>query len=201
MDADEQQLATAVGERVRTHRLQRGWTLDELAAASGVSRRTVVNVEKASTNPSVGVLLKLADAVGVSLAALVEAPAAAAITVTRQGGGKALWTGEHGGRGLLAVTSSSALGIVETWDWTLQPSERHDSEPHRPGTREHIRVLEGAVRIDVADTHAVLQVGDIAAYDADVVHGYRCASDSPAVFALTVIEPHAPGPAGAHPHA
>lgn len=56
----------------------------------------------------------------------------------------------------------------------------------------------GAVRIDVADAHAELEVGDTAAYDGDVVHGYRCASPSPAVFVLTVIESNPPSPAGAH---
>lgn len=201
MDEEESQLATAVGQRVRTYRLQRGWTLDELAEVSGVSRRTVVNVEKAATNPSVGVLLKLADAVGVSLAALVEPPAGAAVTVVRAGEGRGLWAGEHGGQGLLAVTTSSALGVVESWDWTLQPSDEHVSDPHRSGTREHIRVLEGAVRIDVGDTHAVLHAGDTAAYDADVAHAYRCSSTGPSLFVLTVIEPQIPGPVGGHAHA
>jgi len=67
-------LASAIGARVRLARQSRGWTLDRLAATAGVSRRMLVNVEQGAANPSVGTLLKLGDALGVGLPALVEPP-------------------------------------------------------------------------------------------------------------------------------
>ena len=51
---------------------QPGWTLDQVAEAAGVSRRLVVNIEQGATNPSVGTLLRISDALGVGLPALVE---------------------------------------------------------------------------------------------------------------------------------
>jgi transcriptional regulator with XRE-family HTH domain len=48
--------------------------LDQLAETAGVSRRLVVNVEQGTTNPSVGTLLRISDALGVGLPALVESP-------------------------------------------------------------------------------------------------------------------------------
>jgi len=67
-------LALAIGMRVRQARQVRQWTLDQLAETAGVSRRMVVKVEQGATNPSVGTLLKLGDALGVGLPALVEPP-------------------------------------------------------------------------------------------------------------------------------
>jgi DNA-binding MarR family transcriptional regulator/DNA-binding XRE family transcriptional regulator len=67
-------LALAIGVRVRQERQELRWTLGQLAEAAGVSRRMVVNVEQGATNPSVGTLLKLSDALGVGLPALVEPP-------------------------------------------------------------------------------------------------------------------------------
>jgi transcriptional regulator with XRE-family HTH domain len=69
-------LTSAIGARVRRRRQVRGWTLDELATAAGVSRRMVVNVEQGAANPSVGTLLRIGNALGVGLPELVEPPSA-----------------------------------------------------------------------------------------------------------------------------
>src|SRR5688572_24694224 len=94
-------LAVAIGARVKHERQARGWTLDQLAAAAGVSRRMVINVEQGAANPSVGTLLRISDALGVGLPALVEPPHPKPVKVTRHGDGAALWSSASGGRGVL----------------------------------------------------------------------------------------------------
>ena len=74
VDKDTAALAVAIGARVRQERQSRRWTLDQLAEAAGVSRRMVVNVEQGAANPSVGILLRISDALGIGLPALVEPP-------------------------------------------------------------------------------------------------------------------------------
>ena len=78
-------------------RQSRCWTLDQLAEASGVSRRMLVNVEQGAANPSVATLLKITEALGVGLPALVEPPQLKSLRVTHQGEGAALWSGQSGG--------------------------------------------------------------------------------------------------------
>ena len=75
MDQSAAALAFAIGARVKQERQARRWTLDRLAEAAGVSRRMVVNVEQGAVNPSVGTLLRISDALGIGLPALVEPPA------------------------------------------------------------------------------------------------------------------------------
>src|SRR3954468_21547772 len=103
LDRSAVALALAIGVRVKHERQARRWTLDQLAAAAGVSRRMVVNVEQGVANPSVGTLLRLSDALGVGLPALVAPPAPTPVQVTRRGEGATLWTGEAGGRGVLVA--------------------------------------------------------------------------------------------------
>jgi transcriptional regulator with XRE-family HTH domain len=43
-----------IGEAVRRYRGERGWTLDELAERSSVSRRMLVSIEHGEGNPSIG---------------------------------------------------------------------------------------------------------------------------------------------------
>jgi len=61
--------------------------MERLATAASMSRRMVINVEQGAVNPSVGILLRLAEALGVGLPALVEPPERPELSVTRSGDG------------------------------------------------------------------------------------------------------------------
>ncbi len=50
--------------RVRERRLERDWTQEELARAVGVSRQTIVAIEKGGYEPSVRLALELAGVFG-----------------------------------------------------------------------------------------------------------------------------------------
>ncbi len=188
MDENASVLATAIGERVRLERQGRRWTLDQLADAAGVSRRMVVNVEQGTVNPSVGTLLRISDALGVGLPALVEPPRHRSLAVTRKGDGAALWTGELGGRGIL-VAGTQSPDVVELWDWTLEPGDRHTSEAHAAGTKELLHVRSGTVTVSVAEDTVSLTDGDAMTFPGDVAHSYTNQGAEPARFSLAVFEP------------
>lgn len=188
MEADTEKLARAIGERVRQERKARDWTLDQLAAQAGVSRRMVVNVEQGSVNPSVGTLLRLSDALGVGLPALVEPPARTTARVVRAGEGAALWTSDRGGRGVL-VAGTEPPDIVELWEWTLAPGDRHTSEAHSAGTRELLQVAEGSVTVEAGGETHLLGTGDALVFFGDRDHSYDNPGAAPARFTLCVYEP------------
>lgn len=188
MDSDAAALASAIGSRVKRERTARGWTLDKLAEAAGVSRRMVVSVEQATVNPSVVTLLRLSDALGVGLPALVAPPERSAITVTRRGEGAELWRGGAGGRGIL-VAGTRPPDVVELWDWTLGPWDRHVSEAHAPGTRELLHVLDGRVDIEIAADTVSLGPGDALSFSGDSPHAYANPTEDVARFSLAVFEP------------
>jgi len=183
-----------IGERVRQHRNERGWTLDELSERSGVSRRMLINIEHGEGNPSIATLLRLSDALGVGLPVLVDVERPHELTVTAAGQAPALWRGPSGGRALL-VAGTEPPDVVELWDWTLHPGEEHNTEAHSAGTRELLLVLDGQVDLRVGDRTERLSAGDSAAFAGDVTHGYAAAADAttPARFALTVFEPNVGG--------
>jgi transcriptional regulator with XRE-family HTH domain len=188
MDQMTADLSAVIGDRVRQERLSRHWTLDQLAEAAAVSRRMVVNVEQGAANPSVGTLLRISDALGIGLPALVQPPQPRPVKVTRHGEGAVLWTGEAGGRGVL-VAGTAPPDVVELWDWTLGPADRHVSEEHASGTRELVQVQQGTITIDIADQLVTLGVGDAVAFPGDVTHSYANPHDEPARFSLAVFEP------------
>ena len=188
MDTPTELLARSIGARVKQERQSRQWTLDQLATHAGVSRRMVVNVEQGTANPSVGTLLRLSDALGVGLPALVEPPTPKRVKLTRNGEGAALWTGDFGGRGLL-VAGTASPDVVELWDWTLMPGEQHSSDPHTEGTEELLQILAGEVTIKVGSQTFLLAQGDALSFPGDEPHAYINSATQPARFTLTVFEP------------
>src|SRR2546422_10207454 len=67
-----------IAERVRELRAAQGLSLDALASKSSVSRSMISLIERGETSPTAVVLEKLAAGLGVMLASLFDAPAAAA---------------------------------------------------------------------------------------------------------------------------
>jgi transcriptional regulator with XRE-family HTH domain len=182
-------VARAIGGRVRQGRNSRGWTLDQLAGRSGVSRRMLVSIEQGSANPSIATLLLISDALGIGLPALVDMDRSPGLRVTRAGTAPVLWRGKLGGQAVL-VAGTEPPDVTELWDWTLGPGESHSTEAHAAGTRELLLVLDGQVKLTVGQHAEVLATGDSASFAGDLPHGYANASTALAArFALTVFEP------------
>lgn len=188
MASDTMTLAATIGARIRRKRQARGWTLNQLADAAGISRRQLVNVEQGDANPSIGTLLAMSDALGISLSDLVEPPSARLVNINRAGEGAELWAGQHGGRGVLLV-STRPPDVVEIWDWRMQPADRHESAAHHKGTRELLHVHAGVVTLDVAEDRYELAPGDAITFPGDVAHAYSNEGTEAAHFSLTVYDP------------
>lgn len=58
--------------RVRRYRRLHDVTQEELAERVGVTRQTIISIEKGRYNPSVGLALRLADVFGVSVEDLFQ---------------------------------------------------------------------------------------------------------------------------------
>jgi quercetin dioxygenase-like cupin family protein len=148
----------------------------------------LVNVEQGAANPSIGTLLRISDALGLGLPALVEPPDAKPVRLTRKGEGATLWTGGSEGRGVL-VAGTGPPDVVELWDWTLGPGDEHKSDAHAPGTRELVQVHRGAMTVLAGDESVALEPGDAAVFPGDVAHSYANPHTDLARFSLAVFEP------------
>ena len=148
----------------------------------------LINVEQGAANPSVGILLRISEALGIGLPSLVQSPETRALSVTRRGQGATLWTSMSGGRGVL-VAGTEPPDVVELWEWTLFPGDEHTSEQHTPGTKELLQVQEGSVTVTVADQSVQLQTGDAMTFPGDLPHSYANPNTIRARFSLAVFEP------------
>ena len=178
-------MADRIAQAVHRLRTERSWTLNELAARSGISRRLIVQMEQAQANPSIGTLLRLADAFEVTLTEVLPEQPAATVGVRPASETLQLWDGPRGGACRLLVSH----GSIELWSWTLKPGEVYESKPHRPGSVELLSVTAGTLALDVGRETISLSARDSAWFDAATAHGYRNPTRSTARFIMVFSTP------------
>ncbi|MEU7713980.1 helix-turn-helix domain-containing protein [Micromonospora chalcea] len=181
-------VTSAVARQVRELRAARGWSFEELAGRSGVSKGMLVQIEGARTNPSIGTLCRVADAFGVSIARLLEPAEESTVRISAADDAPVLWRGPHGGLARLL----SGLGepdLVELWDWRMEPGEVLRSPDHAHGTREILHVLDGAATVTVDGVDHEVRAGETVEFHADREHGYRTAGDEPVRLMMVVVTP------------
>src|SRR5438046_10339012 len=83
-------LTTVVGDNLRKLRAQRGLSLEKLAQKSGVSRAMLGQVELGQSAPTINVLWKIARALDVTFATLIQAREAGGPTVLKKSQAKVL---------------------------------------------------------------------------------------------------------------
>ena len=163
-------LSRHLGARVKQLRTERAWSLEALAAASGVSRSMLSQIERDQANPTLAVTLRIARAFGMSLGDLLEMPgAASAITVIRADDHAFHYRSDK----FCRIRTLSPLNLekdVEFYEVQLQPGGALRSSPHFEGTREFLTVQKGQVRVESGGDAETLNPGDSVTYRADVPH-------------------------------
>jgi transcriptional regulator with XRE-family HTH domain len=177
----EDDISLRTGRAVKEQRDGAGLSLRMLAARSGISASMISDIERGTKSPTVITLVRLARALGVSAAALIDGGALPAprIRVLRRGGAA---RGEHPApwQSLGPAGPGSRIDFVRYQipaATVLGPSIAH-----APGTVEHVHVATGTVRVTVGDETAELAAGDSCSCRTDVPHGVE--NPDPSVEAL-----------------
>jgi transcriptional regulator with XRE-family HTH domain len=182
-------LAPVVGANLRRLRLQRGLSLEKLAAASGVSRAMLGQIELGRSAPTINVLWKIARALDVTFSALISARGDGGSVVLRAADSRRT-ASRDGGFVSRALYPADAPRRVELYELRVAPGKLERGEPHPPGTVEMLVVSSGALEIAVAGERHALRAGDAIHFQADVPHAYanRGARETLAYLVMTYAE-------------
>jgi transcriptional regulator with XRE-family HTH domain len=173
--------------RLKKLRGQKGWSLETLSAACGVSRAMLSQIERGQVNPTLAVTFNIARAFEMSIGELVEMPGvSSSIQVIRANDGAYDFRGDKDCR----VRTLSPLNLekdVEFYEVRLGRGGALRSTAHFTGTREFLAVESGRVRIESGEDSEELGRGDSVTYRADVNHAIVNLGDRDAVVFLVDI--------------
>jgi transcriptional regulator with XRE-family HTH domain len=168
-----------VGSRLRQLRRERGLTIPQLAAATGLTNGFISQLERDLSSASLSSLARICEALGVRIGDVVDrVPVESHDVVTIAGQEHVLLTPADEGR--FHVTESH-----------LAPGASSGEEPHTlPADAELVYVVEGTLELSVGKRSRILHAGESFAYSPRDPHGWRNASDSDEAIVLWLAVPN-----------
>lgn len=178
-----------VGATLAALRQARALSLDELSRRAGVSKSMLSQIERAQANPTVAVVWRLANALGVPIGELLGGapqPAAPSVEVVPAHAIPAM-RNPDGQCELRILGPIDLAGRFEWYELTVQPGGALVSQPHEPGSREHLTVLAGTLEVAAGPTTAKVKHGETARYAVDQPHSIRNPGRTAATALLAVV--------------
>jgi transcriptional regulator with XRE-family HTH domain len=176
-------LAELIAAAIRRERDRAGLSLTELARRAGIAKSTLSQLESGAGNPSVETLWAIGTALGVPFSRLVDPPRQQT-RVIRAGEGLVIYA-ERANYAAALLASCPPGARRDIYRISAQPGEPRVSEPHIPGTTEHLMLSSGRALAGPVAEPAELAPGDYVSYPGDAPHLFRAlAPDTTAVMVM-----------------
>lgn len=165
------ELGTHIARRVRALRLARGWSLGVLAERSGLSKTNVAKIESGDGNPSLETLLRLTEALDITIGSLIAVDRPPGTSVVRVA--DAAYVRSQSGLQGRDLWSDGRERRVETTELLMEAGVDYHSKPHPPGTEELVVCLSGSLEVGPEGHEVSLGERDAARFPADLPHRYH----------------------------
>ncbi|MEQ9885324.1 helix-turn-helix domain-containing protein [Pectobacterium zantedeschiae] len=165
------QVATPIARlavSIRRERERLNLSVTELAKRAGLAKSTLSQLESGIGNPSLETLWALAMALDVQVSQLIGQPRQH-VQVIRANEGAATYS-EQANYAATLLAACPAGVQRDIYRLKVQPGEVRLSQPHSPGTIEHVILSHGRARIGPVTQPIELSAGDYISYSADVPH-------------------------------
>jgi transcriptional regulator with XRE-family HTH domain len=184
-------LLTNISTNLKRLRTRQGHSLERLAKLAGVSRAMLSQIETGKSVPTISLLLKVAEALGVPIANLLVAQASR-VTVPLPKSRAKIVSASNGRFTSRALFPMEGTRRAEFYEVRIAGQHREALEPRAAGTKENVIVVEGRVELTVGnEAPIILPPGDAVLFHADVPHTYRNLDTREAIVhvVLTYVEP------------
>jgi XRE family transcriptional regulator, regulator of sulfur utilization len=169
-------VAARLARNLQQLREARGLTQQQMAKLADMPRATWTHLESGEGNPTLSVLYRAAQALGVSLEELIAEPRA----VLRRYPAGSLPVRRPGDATVSKLLPDPIPGM-EMERIELPPGGRMPGAPHTPGTREYLTCERGRLALAVAGQRWELSPGDVVVFRGDQKHSYANVGEGPAV--------------------
>jgi len=164
-----------IGKRIKKVREEQHFTLKNVEAKAGISATHISEIERGKTSPTIGALIRIADALARDPAYFIEDEELADVSFVALEDRKKCALGRCSGTSE-KLTKSIPSGKINAQLITLAPAAPQETLLHAHEGDEAALVLAGQVRFTVAGEGYDLGEGDSIYYLAGQDHGYANAS-------------------------
>lgn len=171
-----------LGQHLRQHRLEKGWSLDQTAAATGVSKAMLGQIERGESSPTIATLWKIATGLHISFSALTSNLSTLSASLEPQTSERTPVPAANPDIQVSTLFPFDPAVGFEVMTLTLQPNSQSLSDPHDAHVIEHCIVVTGTLDILLNGTWTSVPAGQALRFAADQPHGYRNSGQVPTIF-------------------
>jgi transcriptional regulator with XRE-family HTH domain len=174
-----------IGARLRAARKARGFTLEQLAAVSGLTKGFLSRVERDETSPSVASLITLCEVMSIEVGSLFTAPE---VALVRRETAPAINLGGSGvNERLMTPRGQAHLQLVHT---TAQPGASGGAELYTLNCEvEVLYILKGSIDLVLADRKQRLTAGDALTFPGREPHTWENTSKTRVAEMVWILSP------------
>jgi transcriptional regulator with XRE-family HTH domain len=175
------EIVKVVGTNLRRLRAEQSLSLSDLARSSGVAKATLSALEGGRGNPTLETLSALAAALQIPMGDLITAADPAPVTVVRSDEGTEI---PGTANDLRLIARFTPGGTVEVYEAQWPKRSTRNAGGHGPGTREHVFVTRGGLKVGPLGREVGLAGGDYATFAADEPHIYEARANTRALLLM-----------------
>ncbi|MDI6726193.1 MAG: cupin domain-containing protein [Smithellaceae bacterium] len=183
-----------IGEKIKNLRIKRRLSIEEVSRKSGISESIIAGIEDQTVSPPLGNIIILAKVFQATVGEVLGDRADSPFCIVRSGDENIASrfssnVGKPGGYSYKSLGHQKQNRHMEPFLVTLTPTESALAEPNQHEGEEILFVLEGQVKVRLADHTDILNPGDSIYYDSNLPHVLSCHSNEPAkIFAVIYAE-------------
>jgi transcriptional regulator with XRE-family HTH domain len=175
------EIVKVVGDNLRRLRAEKAQSLSDLARSSGVAKATLSALEGGRGNPTLETLSALAAALQVPMGDLITSADPAPVQVVRSDEGTAI---PGTANDLRLIARFTPGGTVEVYEASWPRRSTRNAGGHGPGTREHVFITRGGLKVGPLGREVGLAGGDYATFNADEPHLYEARAGTRALLLM-----------------
>lgn len=169
-DSQESELSPALGKTIQRLRKAYNMSLGELSEQSGVAKSIISQIERNETNPTIGTVYRLSRALDTTIDEVLKEDSAPNFVEFQAKSGVPILESQDG---LCRLAIAGPLNLVEQvqwYDFQARPGGVLESEPHPPGTVEHLYLLRGDLDVWCDGEERSLKSGESIRFRGDRPH-------------------------------
>ncbi|MFP8866697.1 helix-turn-helix domain-containing protein [Enterococcus faecalis] len=157
-----------IGINLRRERKSKKLSIEELSKKSGVSGITISNIENKKSNPTVSVLWKLSEALGVPLTKLFGKLSDSPVKVSKLN--QSPYMTDYKGNWI--VEPIFYQDNLEVYRVIMMPNSRYSIEKQHENSLEILTVMSGKINVLIDDSKYSLQDFETISFSASKKHTY-----------------------------
>ena len=163
----------ALGKTIQRLRKAYNMSLGELSEQSGVAKSIISQIERNETNPTLSTVFRLSRALDTSIDEVLKADSGTVFLEHQVKSAIPILESQDGLCRLAIIGPLNLIDLTQWYDFHAKPNGVLESDPHPPGTVEHLYMLKGEVEITVGEEVKVAKTGEAIRYRGDLPHKIR----------------------------